>query len=113
MSSTELARRMGVGQSSVIKIEQSEANDTVKLDSLHRAAEALDCDVIYFLVPRRPLEATVRDRSRVKAAQYLAPVAHHSRLEDQAVTAADLDSQLDELADRFVDLRGLWTDEDE
>lgn len=113
MSGTELARRMGVSQSTVANLERSEAAGSIKLHSLHRAADALDCEFVYFLVPRKSLDETVRSQARNKATQHLGPVAHHSRLENQAVSNTDLNAQLDELADRFVDLRGLWTDEDE
>ena len=111
MSSPELARRMGVTQSSVAKIERSEANASVKLESLQRVADALDCDLVYFLVPREELGDMVQKRARAKAVQVLGPVAHHSRLEEQTVTDADRDAQLDEIAVRFIDVRGLWTDE--
>lgn len=104
---------MGVSQSTVAKLEQSEASGTVQLESLQRAAAALDCDVAYYLVPRRSLAEMVQDRARHQASKRLAPVAHHSRLEDQTVSDADLEDQLDELAARLVDHRGLWTDDPE
>lgn len=110
MSSTELASRMGVSQQSVPALERSEERDTIKMETLQRAAAALGCDVVYLLVPRGSLEDTVRAQARRKAAQHLGPVAHHSRLEDQAVSYLGSVSQLDDLAARFVDRRGLWTE---
>ena len=110
MSSTELAARMKVGQSTVADIERSEAQSTIKIDTLRRAADALDCDLVYSFVPRTTLEESVRSQAKRKASQHLAGVAHHMRLEDQAVTNDDAEAQLDELSSRFVDRRGLWSE---
>jgi len=112
MSSPELARRMDVNTSTVTKIERSEANGSVKLESLQRVADALDCDFVYFFVPRQDLGDMVQARAREKAVQVLGPVAHHGRLEDQTVSDADREAQVDELAARFIDVRGLWTDDE-
>lgn len=111
MSSTELAARIGVSQSRVPAIEQSEVAGSIRLDTLERAARALDCRLVYALIPNNPLEDTVRAQARRKATRHLAEVAHNMRLEDQAVTDTDLAEQIDELAARLVDRRGLWTED--
>src|SRR5580658_7650966 len=67
MSSAELATRLGVSQQAVADLERSEAQDTIKLETLRRAADALDCDLAYVLVPRIPLEDEVRAQARRKA----------------------------------------------
>ncbi len=110
MSGRELATRMGVSQQTIPDIERSEQRGTIKLETLQRAAEALDCDLVYVLLPRRSLDELVTAQARRKAARHLSPVAHHSRLEDQAATYGDTAAQLDDLAAQFVDRRGLWTE---
>jgi predicted DNA-binding mobile mystery protein A len=110
MSTTELATRMGIGQSRIPALEQGEQRGSIKLETLERAADALDCDLVYALVPRTSLEQAVRAQSRRKAGEHLTGIAHHMLLEDQATSAADTEVQLDELAERFVDHRGLWTE---
>lgn len=111
MSSGELAHRMGVSQSTVASLERNEQAGTINFDSLHRAAEALDCEVVYFLVPRRPLDDSVRAQARRQAGRHIDLVAHHSQLEDQAVTDADRESQIEDLAGTLIDRRGLWTEQ--
>ncbi len=111
MSSTELAVRMKVTQQNVSELEQREVRGTVTLDTLRRAAAALDCDLVYALVPRTSLDEAVRAQASRKAAQLLQPVAHHSRLENQSVGDDAAAEQLDELADGFIDRRGLWADD--
>lgn len=112
MSSTELAARMGVSQQTVPDLERSELRNTIKLETLRRAADALDCDLAYVLLPRTSLDEAVKAQARRKAARHLGPVAHHSRLEDQSVSEVDADAQLDELAARFIDRQGLWSQPD-
>jgi predicted DNA-binding mobile mystery protein A len=110
MSGRELAVRMGVRQQIIPELERSEQRGTIKLETLQRAADALDCDLVYVLQPRRSLNELVMSQARGKAAQHLGRVAHHSRLENQAVTDDDDVDQLNELAAHFVDRRGLWTE---
>jgi predicted DNA-binding mobile mystery protein A len=67
MTTAQLAKRLDVKQPSVVAIEQSEAKGTIELATLRRVAEALDCTLVYALVPNKPLEAAVRDGARVCA----------------------------------------------
>ena len=113
MSSTELAARIGVTQQSVSQMERSEQQETITLETLRRAADALDCDLVYVLEPRTSLDEAVREQAHKKAARHLAPLAHHSRLEDQALTDDDDEAQLEEFASRFIDRKGLWTETDD
>ena len=110
MSTTELAARMGVVQQNISDLERSERHDTIKLETLRRTADALDCDLVYALVPRTSLDEAVKAQARRKATALLEPVAHHSRLEDQSIGADDTTAQLHELATRFIDHRGLWSE---
>lgn len=112
MSSTELAARIGVSQQRVSQIEQGELQETITLETLRRAANALDCDLVYVLEPRTSLDEAVKEQAHKTAARHLAPLAHHSRLENQALTDGDEAAQLEEFASRFIDRKGLWTETD-
>lgn len=107
MSSEQLGRRLGIKQPSVIAIEQSEAKGTIELATLRRVAAALDCTVVYALVPNKPLETIVRDRARAVICHRMAAVEHSMLLEDQAVTSTLTESQLDEFIRETVPSR-LW-----
>ena len=89
MSGAALARRLGVTERAVRKIEMSEAEDKISLGTLRRVAEALNCELQYALVPRKPLVETLIERARTVAGLELAPVAHSMALEDQAVDDGD------------------------
>src|SRR5271163_949466 len=85
MSSAQLAKRLGIKQPSLVDLEHSEAKGTIELATLRRVAEALDCTLVYALVPNKPLESTIRDRVRSFARRRRAPVEHSMLLEDQKV----------------------------
>jgi hypothetical protein len=59
-------------------------------------------------VPRRSLQEAVEHQARRVAAEHLARIGHHSRLEDQALSDTDAAEELDALAADLVDRRGLW-----
>ena len=113
MSGTELAARMGVSQQVVSEIELSEQRTTARLNTLERAAAAMDCELVYALVPRTTLEESVRAQARRKAVHHLAEVAHHGRLENQEVSSDEFAAHVEELTSWFADRRGLWTDDDQ
>src|ERR1035441_2089832 len=73
MSTAQLAKRLAVKQPSVVALEQSEAKGTIELATLRRVANALDCTLVYALVPNKPLEAMVRDQPRAFALRRLEP----------------------------------------
>ena len=76
MTATHLATRLGVATSTVTRLETSEADDTITLASLRRAAEALNCELQYSLVPRQPLAQSLEARAIDLARQQMAAVQH-------------------------------------
>jgi predicted DNA-binding mobile mystery protein A len=64
MSAAALAARLGTTAGAVTRLEQSEAADKIRLDTLRRAADELGCDLVYLLVPRHPLSDVVAERAR-------------------------------------------------
>jgi predicted DNA-binding mobile mystery protein A len=107
MSTAQLAKRLGIKQPSLVELEQSEAKGTIELATLRRVAEALDCTLVYALVPNKPLEAIVRDRARTFARRRREPVEHSMLLEDQKVTAKDAEARLVEIV-RETNPRLFW-----
>jgi len=97
MTTAQLAKRMGVRQPSAVAMEQSEVKGTIELATLRRAAEALDCTLVYALIPNKPLEATVRERARAFARRRLRPVEHSMLLEDQQVKRNESDANLEDI----------------
>jgi predicted DNA-binding mobile mystery protein A len=108
MSIADLAQRLGVSPSTVLRFEQSERAGRIQLDTLTRVAEQLGCDVVYALVPRRPLEAVVDDRARELAVEELHGVGHTMELEAQGLAADRMAERIEELAEELKARPGLW-----
>ena len=107
MSQSDLARRLGVLPSSVVKLENSERAGTVQVDTLRRAAAAMDCELVVLVVPRQPLQSAV-DGQRLKL--YNATfnrAATHMKLEDQTVSD-DLHRHLLQQAEAAIPDTALW-----
>ena len=65
MTATRQAKTLGVTTSTVTRLETSEADETISLATLRRAAEALGCELQYALVPKQSLADTLEDRKSV------------------------------------------------
>src|ERR1700731_2404849 len=81
MSSAQLANRVGMKQPSLTAIEQSELKGTIRLATLRRVAEAMDCTLVYALIPNEPLETIVQKQARKVARRRLQSVEHSMLLE--------------------------------
>jgi len=85
MTTAQYGKRLGVSQPRIVELEKSEQNGSVTLNTLQRAAEALDCRLVYVLVPERPLAEVVKERAELIAERQSKAIEHTMRLEDQAV----------------------------
>lgn len=108
MTGAQLGARMNIRPQTVETIEKSEAAGTIQLNTLRRAAEALDCTLVYALVPNSPLEATIEARARKIAMQELQRVAHTMRLEAQGTDDADLEARIQAYIRDQLSERDLW-----
>jgi predicted DNA-binding mobile mystery protein A len=83
MSYYQLAKRIGVSQPTVVNWEQREAKGTISLQSIRKVADALQCDLVYALVPRKPLGEILEDRATQKAQIIVEQTSRSMSLEDQ------------------------------
>ncbi len=112
MTATHVAGRLGVRTSTVTRLESSEADDTISLVTLRRAAEALGCELHYALVPRQSLADTLQARANSVAREQMAAISHTMGLEAQATSAQAIDEQTRALAQSLLagSRRVLWKD---
>jgi predicted DNA-binding mobile mystery protein A len=108
MTAEQLGERMGISQPTVQRLELSEAGGSIQLSSLRRAAAALDCEVIYALVPRRSLQATYDEAAMAVARRELRRIGHTMALEDQAVGDEEDKERLRRFIADELDPRELW-----
>jgi predicted DNA-binding mobile mystery protein A len=86
----EVAQRLGGTPALVAYLEKSEAEYRISLGKLRETADALDCELVYALVPKSgSVQDLVEHRARMKAAEDVRAVEHTMALEDQAVGGVD------------------------
>jgi predicted DNA-binding mobile mystery protein A len=106
MSLRQLAERTGSSKTAVKSVETNEARGTIQLDSLQKLAEAMECEVVYALVPRSTLSQMIGQRARRKAESLVERVSESMELEAQGIPAAERHRQIEEIvADILRDRR--------
>jgi predicted DNA-binding mobile mystery protein A len=111
MSSPQLAKRMSIkAAQSVEDMQKDEVSGAIKLQTLMKIAKALDCDLVYALVPRQPLHEVLRDRATEIARRQVGRVSHTMRLEDQEVSPHAEQSELNRKIDKLLtgNPKKLW-----
>lgn len=112
LSARQLAQRIGTVPSRISALEKAEVTGATTLKSLRAAAEAMNCTLVYALVPTGSLEEIVRDRAKQRAETELRRLHHTMTLENQALTRDDLADERQRLIDEMLtgSLRQLWDD---
>jgi predicted DNA-binding mobile mystery protein A len=110
MTTRQLAVRIGVGQSRAVDIEKGEVAGSITLDSLQRAAHALDCELVYAIVPGSTLESMVEERAQELAKSRVKAARHTMTLEDQRLDEDDEREQVLALTRKLAEQSGsaLW-----
>jgi predicted DNA-binding mobile mystery protein A len=101
MTAKQLAERMGIAQPNVVAFEEREAKGTITLEALDKAARAMNCKLIYALVPNEDylnLNEMI-DRKAEDAAKLISKkISHSMALESQGLSAEDNRSSVQRLA---------------
>lgn len=106
MSASDLGLRMGVTEAAVRDLERAEPEGRVTLDRLNRAAEAMNCKLVYALVPKTSLAETVEAQARARISEVLASVERTMELEGQN---ANVEPDVIEYeVQALIDTRRLW-----
>lgn len=101
------AERLGISGSALHKAETSEVEERISLAQLRKMADGLDCELVYALIPRKPLTEVVQERAQQLASEEVHGVAHTMSLEDQRPTDERIQKQVNRRAEEL--LRGKWS----
>jgi predicted DNA-binding mobile mystery protein A len=110
MPAAHLAKRLGLVPSTVLRLETSEADDTITLASLRRVAAALNCELQYALVPQQSIAQTMEAQATKVARERMAALAHTMALEAQSTSKEIVDTQVQDMAESLLkgSKRELW-----
>ncbi len=90
LSQEDVAKKLGTKRQSYAQLETAEERGAISLASLQRAAEAMDCELVYFVVPRETIARSYSELAQIHDPKFKpSPAGGHSvALEGGAV--ADL-----------------------
>lgn len=108
MSQRALAERLDIAPSSVAKLEKSELEGGITIGKLSQVAQALDCTLVYALVPNESLDETLERQARRVAAEALGYVGTTMGLEGQAIEPERLADQLEAETRRVIAANRQW-----
>jgi predicted DNA-binding mobile mystery protein A len=78
------AKKLKLSRQAFGQMEGSEAAGTITLKSLKRAADAMNCDLVYAIVPRDgSVRTLINTQAVARAKATVLPVAHSMALENQ------------------------------
>ncbi len=108
MSGRQLANGLGVKTSRISELEKAEVKGNVTLKTLRRAAETMDCEFIYALVPKTSLDSFLKKQASEVAYRKLKNVAHSMRLEEQSLSNKDENHQMSIVIEEWVKNPPRW-----
>jgi predicted DNA-binding mobile mystery protein A len=107
MTIKQLAKRLGVDPSRVVRIEMDEAPGSLTLRSLKGAADALNCRLVYAFVPKNgSFKALIEEQARQVARTHITTVNHSMQLESQGLDIKALKAQEKSATNAL--LQGSW-----
>ncbi len=108
MTTTQLAKKIDVSQPRVINMEKNEQN--IKISTMERIADALNCDFVYAIVPRENIDDIIYNQAKKKALKIMNKVNMNMGLENQLAESEEvLEDLIKELSDSNI--ARIW-DED-
>lgn len=108
MSQAVLAERLGVTRAAIEKLEQAETHGGVTISKLAQLAAAMDCTLVYALVPHDSLQETVERQARARAETELGYAARTMALEAQDVPDDRASEALKRYADELIATGRVW-----
>lgn len=108
MTTTQLAQRIGVSQPRIINMEKNENN--IKISTMEKIADSLNCNFFYTFIPRENIEDIINNQARMKALKIVNKVNSNMKLENQL---ADTEELLKDLIKELLDgnIARIWDKE--
>jgi predicted DNA-binding mobile mystery protein A len=80
LTQSAVAGKIGVRRQSYAQFEAAEELGSISIASMRRAADAMGCELVYFILPREAVAATYSDLACAND-----PVSVHMRATDQSM----------------------------
>lgn len=114
MTTTQLAKRLKLSRRRIAMIEHAEIRDETTLSTLRKVAEAMDCQLVYAILPKTTISQQIQKQARRFVIKHLVDVSHHMDLESQSVKdKSAIEAQINDLVEQCLakSLKSIWDDE--
>lgn len=101
LSANSLAKRIGCTPQSLLRMEKREVEQTVSLESLNKVAKAMNCRLVYLIVPEKgydSYESIINHRAIKLSEKMVRGISHHMSLENQTVDDNTVKEEINKLA---------------
>lgn len=103
MTAKQLGARAGLSRQRIVDIERAELDGATTLKTLNQIAAALDCKLVYAIVPRTSVRQTLEEQAKRYVKQHLSDVQHNMALEEQGVDEHKaIDAQIEDLVNQYL-----------
>ena len=108
MTTEQLAKKINVSQSRVVNLEKNEKN--TKISTMERIADALDCDFVYAIIPRKNIDDILYNQAKKRALAILNKININMGLENQlSENKYSLEDLTEELLNKNI--ARIWDEE--
>lgn len=102
MTMAQLGTKLNITRQGVKRIEESEANGTITLNSLKDIANAMDLKLVYGLVPKDgTINSLIQQKAEILAKKIVLRTNQNMKLEDQGIGDEKIAKTIKELADEI------------
>jgi len=111
MTMEQLGRKMKISRQAISQLEAREVSGSISVQNLREAADALDMQLVYAIIPRNgTLEEYLEKRARAMAYEIIRSSNQQMSLEDQMVNDERVDYMVKEMTSELVRKvdRQLW-----
>lgn len=110
MTNKQFAKRLQRKPQTVLDLQKREAAQTVQLNTLRELAEAMDCELVYAIVPKKTLDQMIGERAGALARRTLRRTGHSMDLEHQGLGVRESERALEREIERLLSgsRRKLW-----
>ncbi|MDX1385942.1 MAG: helix-turn-helix domain-containing protein [bacterium] len=108
---SQVGRRIRTNQRNVLRLEKEGVDP--RLSTLKKLAEALECELLIRLVPKKDIEKLLREKAQEKAKKLVEMSASSAGLELQKPSQETIQFEIDRLSEEILKNKrsSLWDDE--
>lgn len=107
-----LAKKLNCSAANVSLLEKSEKAKTISLNKLDEIAQALNCKLVYSIIPMEPIDQMLVKQANKIAKKQIRAINHSMALEQQGLNDKQVKLQEKLLAEELLqgNLKKLWVD---